>query len=95
MRLPCVAWIENLWLVDGALSRKGEGAITKHSDLASDLVLIEVNHCLGCQFLHMQTEGLPPKASKPAFDLDQPVWSLHPRDVYLVSAIVPWSLFSA
>lgn len=47
MRLPSVAWVENLQLVDGAPSRKGEGAVTKHSDLASDLVLIEVDHCLG------------------------------------------------
>lgn len=48
MRLPCVAWVEHLWLVDRAPSKKGEGAVTKHSNLASDLVLVEVNHCLGC-----------------------------------------------
>lgn len=46
MRLPCIAWVENLWLVDGTLSTKGEVAVTKHSDLASDLVLMEVNHDL-------------------------------------------------
>lgn len=48
MRLPCIVWVENLWLAGHTPSRKGEGAITKHSDLASDLVLIEVNHCLKC-----------------------------------------------
>lgn len=64
-------WDKNLWLVGGAPPKKGEWAITKPSDLASDLVLMRettacMPNCFTCKMKNFHKRSPDQPLTRPA-----------------------------